>query len=166
MQPSTESSIDSLIQMEVTQVIRERCQCDFQESFIGQAMLLCDQQQPTQVLYRANITSYGSYSANQLVGYIEDWVKQGATFTTGVFIVTFDPDCPVRINDLSDPICATIPTSASVVTPTSTSVVTPTSTQSTPDMLVVIATSASVVVLTIIVMALFIIYLLNQKKKM
>ena len=150
--------------MEVAQVIRERCQCDFQESFISQAVLLCDQQQPTQIVYRANITSYGNYSADQLVGYIEDWVKQGATFTTGVLVVMFDPDCPVRINDISDPVCATIPTSTSVY------VVTPTPTQSTPDILVVIAASASVVVLivaaAIIVIVILIFYLLKRKKKM
>ena len=149
MQPSTESSIDSLIRMEVAQVIRERCQCDFQESFISQAVLLCDQQQPTQIVYRANITSYRNYSADQLVSYIEDWVKQGATVTTGFSVVTFDPNCPVKINDIGDPVCtqpltsATIPTSTSVVIPTSTP------TQSTPNMLVVIVAGVSVFVLLV-----------------
>ena len=170
MQASTKSSIDSFIRMEVTQVIRARCECEFQESFIGQAVLLCDQQQPTVIVYRANITSYGNYSSNQLVGYIEDWVKQRATFTTGFSVVTFDPNCPVRINDISDPVCtqpvtgATIPTSASVVIPTSTS------TQSMPDMLVVFAVGVSVffviVAATIIVTIILIVYLLNRKKDM
>ena len=114
MQLSTQSSIDSLIQMEVAQVIRDKCQCDFQESFISQAVLLCDHQQPTQIVYRANITSYRNYSADQLVGYIEEWVEQGATISTGVFIVTFDSACPVRINDIRDPVCVQPSTRATV----------------------------------------------------
>ena len=154
--------------MEVAQVIRDRCQCDFKESFIGQAVLLCDQQQPTITVYRANITSYGNYSSDQLLVYIEDWVKQGAIFTTEFFVVTFDPNCPVRINDLNDPICtqpptsATIPTSASVVIPTATS------TQSTPNLLVVFAVGVLVFVVivaaTIIVLITLIVCLLNRKK--
>ena len=167
-QPSTESSVDSLIQMEVAQVIRERCQCDFQESFISQAVLLCDQQQPNQIVYRASITSYENYSADQLVGYIEDWVKQGATITIGVVIVTFDPDCPVTINDISDPVCAQPSTGATI--PTSTSLVTPTSTPSAPNTPAVVAASVSVAVIvvavTIAVIIILIICLLNQKKKM
>ena len=159
-QTSTESSIDSLIRMEVAQVIRGSCQCDFQESFISQAVLLCDQQEPTQIVYRANITSYGSYSANQLVGYIEDWVKQGATVTSGVAIVTFDPDCPVRINDISDPVCAQ----------TLTSTASPTPTPCASNTLAAIAASVSVVVIivavTTVVIIILIICLLNQRKKL
>ena len=167
MQPSTASSIDSFIRLEVAQVIRERCQCDFQESFISQAVLLCDQQQPTQIVYRAKITSYGSYSSNQLLGYIEDWVKQGATFNTVSFVVIFDPKCPVRINDISDPVCSQTRFVATI--PASSSAVTPTSTQCTPNVLVAIAAGVSVFVIivaaTIIVIIILIIYLLSQKKK-
>ena len=156
-QPSTESSVDSLIRMEVAQVIRDRCQCDFQESFISQAVLLCDQQQPTQIVYRANITSYKNYSADQLVGYIEDWAKQGATIFTGLAVVTFDPNCPVRINDISDPVCAQLSTSA-------------TPTPSAPNTLAVIAASVSAVVIvaaiTIAVVIILIICLLKRKKKL
>ena len=157
MQASTESFVDSLIRMEVAQVIRDRCQCDFQESFISQAVLLCDQQQPTQIVYRANVISYKSYSADQLVGYIEEWVKQGATITSGVVIVTFDPDCPVRINDISDPACDQPSTSA-------------TPTPSAPNTLAVVAASVSVAVIVVAVTIIFIIILviclLNRKKKL
>ena len=167
-QTSTKSSIDSLIRVEVAKVVRDSCQCDFQKSFISQAVLLCDQQQPTQTVYRASITSYGNYSANHLLDYIEVWVKQGATITSGVVIVTFDPDCPVKINDVSDPVCAQ--PSTSVVIPMSTSVVTPTLTPSAPNTLAVIAASLTVVVIivavTTAVIIILIICVLKQKKKM
>ena len=168
-QLSTQSSINSLIRMEVAQVVRDYCQCDFQESFISQGVLFCDEQEPTQIVYRANITSYESYSANQLVGYIEDWVIQGATITTGVFVVVFDPDCPVRISDVNDPsVCAQTSTSASI--PTSTSPVTPTSTPSAPNTLAVVGASVSVVVLIFavatVVIIILIIIILRKKKIM
>ena len=154
--------------MEVAQVIRDRCQCDFQESFISQAVLLCDHQQPTQIVYRANITSYENYSADQLVSFIEDWVKQGATIPYGVVVVKFDPDCPVRINDISDPVCAQ-PSNGAII-PTSTSLVTPTSTPSAPNTLAVVAVSVTVVVIVaaviIAVIIVLIVCLLNQKRKL
>ena len=156
-QTSIESSVDSFIQMEVAQVVRDSCQCDFQESFISQGVFFCDEQEPTQIVYRANITSYGDYSADQLLDFIEEWVNQGATITSGVAIVTFDSDCPVRINDISDPVCAQ--TSTSVVTPTLT-----------PSTLAVIAASVSVVVVIVVVTAaviiILIICLVNRRKQM
>ena len=123
--------------MEVAQVVRDRCQCDFPGSFISQAVLLCDQQQPTQIVYRANIACYGSYSADQLVGYIEDWVNEGATLATEDFVVTFDSDCPVLIGSVDDPVCS-LPSSGSSA---------PASVMSVPNTLAVIATSISVIVI-------------------
>ena len=151
--------------MEVTQVIRDGCQCDFQESFISQAVLLCDQQQPTQIVYRANITSFGNYSANHLLEFIEEWVSQGATIVIDVAIVTFDPDCPVRISGINDPVC-----SQTAIVPTSTSVVvTPTLTSGAPSTLALIAASVpvavTIVAVTAVVIIILILCILNRKKQ-
>ena len=105
IQPDTESIIESYIQSLVTEVIKEGCHCDFQENFIGQAEILCDLLEPTQIVYRASITRYANYSADQLVGYIEDWVRTGPSVSIGLTVVEFDSNCPVRISSLSDPIC-------------------------------------------------------------
>ena len=160
-QASTELSIDFLIRKGVTQVVRDGCQCDFDKSFISQGVLLCDQQQPNQFVYRANITSYGDYSANQLVGYIEDWVKQGATIAS-VVTVTFDPNCPVRISDISDPVCNR--TSSSAISPSSIS------STSAPNILAVLAASVAFLVIitgvTTLTVSTLIIYLHNKKKNM
>ena len=105
MQPSMESAIASLIWSNLVLVIRDGCQCDFQESFISPAMILCQEEEPSRVVYRSNITRYGLYSANQLVQYIEEWVKQGALISSGVFVVKFDPKCSVRVFDANEPVC-------------------------------------------------------------
>ena len=86
-------------------VIRDRCQCDFQDTFVSQAVLLCQREEPSQVVYRSIIIRYGTFSANQLVGYIEEWVTQGAAVINGVPMATFDPNCTVRISDINEPVC-------------------------------------------------------------
>ena len=37
--------------------------------------------------------------------YIEEWVKQGALITSGVFVVKVDPNCAVRVFDANEPVC-------------------------------------------------------------
>ena len=117
-QALTESAIDSFILSNLVSVLRHRCQCDFQETFISQAMLLCQKEDPTQVVYRARITRYGTISATKLVGFIEEWVKQGASITTGILVVTFDSNCLIRISDIDEPICDQILTVVVTSSPT------------------------------------------------
>ena len=105
IQPDTDGIMEGYIQSLVTEVIKERCHCDFQENFISQAEILCDLLEPTQFVYRASITRYANYSADQLVGYIEDWVRTGPSVSIDLSVVVFDSNCPVRISTLSDPIC-------------------------------------------------------------
>ena len=68
-------------------------------------MISCEEEAPTQVVYRSNITRYGDYSANMLVGYIEEWVQQGGLLISGVTMVTFDSNCTVIISGIDEPVC-------------------------------------------------------------
>ena len=150
------------------------CHCDFQECFISQAVLLCDKEEPTQVVYRASIFRYGSYPANQLVGYIEEWVKQGASVTiAGLVQVTFDSDCPVRIFDMDEPICVQQLTVAVIQTLMSTPVPNLTSTaaaqsldMSTLATTVAIASLALFVTVLIIVVIILLVYFHRKKGKL
>ena len=160
MQPSTESSVKSSIQGEVAKVIRNKCQCDFQDTSISQALLLCEEQEPNKVVYRASIVMYDSYSATELVGYIEDWVKQGGSVSIGVVVVKFDPNCPVRISDFNDPIC--FQTSVTTAN-TQTSTLPPHSL----DTSAIVITSVACTIITtamILISVLIIVCLLNKRK--
>ena len=85
-------------------------------------MLLGEKEQPDEVVYRARIFRYANYSASHLVGFIEEWVEQGASISNGIFLqVTFDSDCPVRISNIDEPICVQQPNVAITLTLTSTS---------------------------------------------
>ena len=68
-------------------------------------MLLCDTQNPTQAVYRAQVFNFGSISSTQIVSWIEEWVLNGASVTTGPVLVTFDSTCPVSLNSINDNIC-------------------------------------------------------------
>ena len=80
-------------------------------------MLLCDAQNPTQAVYRAQVFNFGSISSTQIVSWIEDWVLNGASVTSGTVLVTFDPTCPVTLNSFNDEICQ-LPMTTSTLTPT------------------------------------------------
>ena len=73
-------------------------------------MLLCDAQNSTQAVYRAQVFNFGSISSTQIVSWIEDWVLNGASVTSGPILVTFDPTCPVPLNSVNDEICQLPPT--------------------------------------------------------
>lgn len=78
-------------------------------------MLVCDEQQPAEIEFRAKISSYGSNSVDQIVGYIEDWVTQGANATTGNVVLTFYPTFPIIA---SDELCPT--STVVIISPSST----------------------------------------------
>ena len=156
--------MESLIESEVAKVIRDMCQCDFQESLISHAVLLCEEELPTIIVYRARIFRYHTYSASQLVGYVDEWVKQGASVTIGGLAqVTFDQDCPVRVNNVDEPICVQV----ALISTTSPSLVTAAADQSLVITIVVVSVLSAViftVLITIIIVLL--VHLQRQKKKL
>ena len=66
---------------------------------------MCDIQNQTQAVYRAQVFNFGSISSTQIVSWIEDWVLNGASVIYGSSLVTFDPTCPVPLNSINDEIC-------------------------------------------------------------
>ena len=68
-------------------------------------MLFCDAQNPTQAVYRAQVFNFGSISSTQIVSWIEEWVLNGASVTSGPVLVTFDSTCPVHLNSFNHEIC-------------------------------------------------------------
>ena len=105
LQISTENSIKSFIRSVVVDTVKDYCDCGFLDSFITNEILLCDTQNPTQAVYRAQVFNFGSISSTQIVSWIEDWVLNGASVTSGLVLVTFDPTCPVPLNSFNDEIC-------------------------------------------------------------
>ena len=101
LQISTEDSIKLFVRSVVVDVVIDNCDCGFLNSFITNEILLCD----IQNVYRAQVFNFGSISSTQIVSWIEDWVLNGASVTSGPILVTFDPTCPVPLNSINDEIC-------------------------------------------------------------
>lgn len=97
--------MESFIQSAVVAAINDRCQCGFTDAYVSGEKLYCDCQSATQVVYRANISSYGRYSSDDLVGLIENWVRGGPSVPSGIHQVVFDSTFPVRIASDDDPVC-------------------------------------------------------------
>ena len=80
--------------------IREQCQCDFQEQFISSSIIDCDEQTPTKAVYRANISSYTTYSTEELIRYIQDWGAREIVIQTQMNedLVVINCVCPIMPN--------------------------------------------------------------------
>ena len=142
--------------------IQDYCECGFLDSFITNETLFCDTQYPTQVVYRAKLFNFGSISSTQIVSCIEDWVLNGASVTSGLVLVTFDPTCPVPLNSINDGICE-LPGTMSTYTSTPTIV----TTQSTSSVGVIAGSVLAVVfiVLTSIVLIIIVTFYFHLKSK-
>ena len=99
--------------------VKDYCDCGFLDSFIANETLLCDTQNPTQAVYRAQVFNYDSISSTQIVSWIEEWVLNGASVMYGPSLVTFDSTCPVPLNSINDEICQ-LPMNSSIPSPTPT----------------------------------------------
>ena len=83
LQIATENSIKSFIRSAVIGTVQDYCECGFLDSFITNETLLCYAQNPTQAVYRAQVFNFGSISSTQIVSWIEEWVLNGASVTSG-----------------------------------------------------------------------------------
>ena len=165
-QVSTKHSIKSFFRSVVADTVTDDCDCGFLDSFITNETLLCDTQNPTQAVYRAQVFNFGSISSTQIVSWIEDWVLNGASVIYGSSLVTFDPTCPVPLNSFNDEICKQSVT-ISTLTPTPTIVKTMQSSFSI--VLLVIAGSIAlglIVFICIIIMIVMIVcYRIKSKRR-
>ena len=94
------------MQNAVVSGINDSCQCDFQEVYITNEHIYCDVLSPTQAIYGAEITRFKTFSSNQLVSIIEQWVQTKPSLRSGSTIVTFNIiNCPVRVPSVNEPIC-------------------------------------------------------------
>lgn len=105
-QTTTNTTIISFIRNAIVSAINNSCQCNFQEVYITNEHTYCDMLSPTQAIYRAEITRFKTFSPNQLVSIIEQWVQSKPSLRSGSAIVTFNTtNCPVRVTSMNEPIC-------------------------------------------------------------
>lgn len=87
--------------------ISRRCICPFSETFISQEQVFCDRQIPTEFVYRATMSSYSTYSTDQLLEFIQEWTSSQTVVLYGNNELTFDPKCLLNISSSNDQLCMT-----------------------------------------------------------
>ena len=86
LQRTMHVSTESLIHSQVNKLVREECQCGF-ECSISLPDLVCDEEQPNEVLYKANIYIYGVFPPDQLMDCINKWITHKDTAKNALVIV-------------------------------------------------------------------------------
>ena len=110
------------VRLAVASAINTNCGCDFLSSFITQEQLYCDQLCAMDFVYRATISSFGTYSTDQLLEYVEQWLVLEAVLTYGDSEIAFDPNCSLRIASYDEQPCTIlVTTSLQLPSPTLTS---------------------------------------------
>lgn len=82
-------------------VIRDRCNCDFNSENIAESLFSCRSSQ-TQVVFKAQI--YYTYNSSQpeqcdvenITRIINVWVSNGPSLTISGVVLNVDPSCPVQ----------------------------------------------------------------------
>ena len=88
-------------------VVEESCECEFPASNFVNGTLLCSNVDSHDLVYRAYIVSTIELSSEQIISYIESWIREAPEIPSGVAIITFDANCTTQINSMLDPICNT-----------------------------------------------------------
>ena len=111
----------------LTQGIESQCACGFNSSLILNSFMVCFDDSPSHVTYRAVLTGSESISTIQLARLMEQWVENDPIVVVQSAGLSVTNSCPIVIANLNSPECPEdITNRTQMATPTS-SMATPTS---------------------------------------
>ncbi len=106
----------------LTQGIESQCACGFNSSLILNSFIVCFDDSPSHVTYRAVLTGSDSASTIQLARLMEQWVENDPIVVVQRVGLSVTNSCPIVIANLNSPECPEdITNRAQIATPTSTS---------------------------------------------
>lgn len=85
--------------------VEERCQCGFSSLNILEPNFHCFAQSEEAVTYRAKVSGTATSSADEIVGYIRQWLAEGALIAFELISIPIDSSCQVAISSILDPEC-------------------------------------------------------------
>ena len=86
----------------VADIVETRCSCGFTAVNIQDNEFSCRSIENT-VVFRAEIMYSGNFNADELVGFISDWIQGGASIVTDGTRLAVDNSCPTQLDSfLSD----------------------------------------------------------------
>ena len=104
----------------LTQGIESQCACGFNSSLILNSFMVCFDDSPSHVTYRAVLTGTESVSTIQLARLMEQWVENDPIVVVQRAGLSVTNSCPIVIANLNNPECPEdITNRTQVATPTS-----------------------------------------------
>ena len=85
--------------------IRTLCSCQFNSSFLLRSHLLCFDQSPQIVTYRAQLSGTNQVSASALVTYIEQWINTNSDILVQKSRVSLNTSCALVIPSFDSEEC-------------------------------------------------------------
>ncbi len=106
--------MERFVKAALTSGIRDQCNCTFSVDAISDGEFSC-QTTVTEVVYRSKINGTSdTFTAPELMAFVEDWIANEGTFTVDVFRLRIDAACPLRVQSFHQPECSANATASSV----------------------------------------------------
>lgn len=135
--------------------INSRCFCDFPSDNLINSSIACPNDGSRDLVYRAYIVRLDHLSSNQLLTYVDSWVKQEPYVTTGVAVIRFNPNCTSSVMASTDNICTPLTGPSS-----------PTATFGVTEIYIVVGTVVGgLLLLLMLIIVILSCYIFSQKKQ-
>ena len=105
LQNDKAKKMESYIQTGIVKAISDRCNCEFQATFIKSGIFHC-WNAPDEVTYRSAIVGTGRHNAIKLLRFLEQWVNSEPVLQVENFGLWVSSKCRVQILSLRDPQCS------------------------------------------------------------
>ena len=104
LQTNKAEKMESYIHIGIAKIISDRCNCEFQATFIRSGIFHC-WNTPDEVTYRSVIVGTGHHNATKLLRFLEEWVNSKPVLQVEKLGLWLSTKCPVKISSLSAPQC-------------------------------------------------------------
>ena len=104
LQTNKAEKMESYIHIGIAKIISDRCNCEFQATFIRSGIFHC-WNAPDEVTYRSVIVGMGRHNATKLLRFLEEWVNSEPVLQVEKLGLWLSTKCPVKISSLSAPQC-------------------------------------------------------------
>ena len=102
-----EDSLEKLSDMieHVTLQLNELCNCDLTAEYIADKRLICNPDQPGEVILQGRIVTITEKNSTDLLMMLQEWVLDKPTIVVQGVQLKVDPECSVELENLGDTEC-------------------------------------------------------------
>ena len=85
--------------------INSRCFCDFPITNLIDGTVLCPGDDSKDLVYRGYIVRLDHLTSDQLLTYVDAWVRSGPYIASGVAAIHFNPNCTISVPAMNETVC-------------------------------------------------------------